>query len=136
MGNELKLEGGVPSGKLKAPPNNCIPRRAKMRMNRKRRNSKDMMERMELKRDITRFLKEDQYLVTLKILNSLKALNTERPKDPAKATILVQQTSKTLAKMTMQSNRLNDDSKYILGPRAYIRTTISVIKRPRKTNSV
>ena len=65
MGNELKLEGGVPSGKLKAPPNNCIPRRAKMRMNRKRRNSKDMMERMELKRDITRFLKEDQYLVTL-----------------------------------------------------------------------
>ena len=66
----MKLEGGVPSGKLKTPPNNCIPRRAKMRMNRKRRNSKDMMERMELKREITRFLKEDQYLVTLSEVKS------------------------------------------------------------------
>ena len=111
MEKVLKLAGGVPSGKLNAPPKSCIPNNANIKMNRKRRNRRDMIERMELKRDITRFLKEDQYLVTLKILNSLKALNTERPKDPAKATILVQQTSKTLAKMTIQSNRLKDDSK-------------------------
>ena len=37
------------------------------------------MERMELRREMTRFLSEDQYLVTLKILNSLNALSTDSP---------------------------------------------------------
>ena len=37
------------------------------------------MERMELRRDMTRFLSEDQYLVTLKILNRRNALKTESP---------------------------------------------------------
>jgi hypothetical protein len=28
--NELKFEGGVPSGKLKVPPKSCMPNRAKI----------------------------------------------------------------------------------------------------------
>jgi hypothetical protein len=58
----LKLAGGVPSGKLNAPPNNCIPNNAKIRMNRKSRNRRDMIERIELNSDITRFRNEAQYL--------------------------------------------------------------------------
>jgi hypothetical protein len=30
MENELKLEGGVPSGKLNVPPKSCIPNKAKI----------------------------------------------------------------------------------------------------------
>lgn len=60
----MKLVGGVPLAKLNCPPNNCIPRRAKMRMKRKRRNSREMIERMELRRDITRLRRDDQYLRT------------------------------------------------------------------------
>ena len=75
------------------------------------------------------------YFVTLKIRKSLKALRTDNPNDPANGTRLVQQTSMILPRITMQSKRLNADSKYILGPKAYIRTTISVTKRPRNTNS-
>ena len=62
MEKVLKLAGGVPSAKLNAPPNNCIPNNANIRMNRKRRNNRDMIERIELKSDITRFRNEDQYL--------------------------------------------------------------------------
>ena len=62
----LKLAGGVPSGKLNAPPKSCIPNNANIKMNRKRRNRRDMIERMELKRDITRFRNEDQYLKKIK----------------------------------------------------------------------
>ena len=62
MENELKLDEGVPSGKLKVPPNSCIPNRAKMRMKRKRSSSREMMDFMELSNEMTKFLKEDQYL--------------------------------------------------------------------------
>ena len=58
----MKLAGGVPSGKLNAPPNNCMPSNAKIKMKRKSRKRRDMIERMELKRDITRFRNDDQYL--------------------------------------------------------------------------
>ena len=58
----MKLEGGVPSSKLKAPPKSCMPRRAKIRMNRKRRKRRDKIDLMELKREMTKFLREDQYL--------------------------------------------------------------------------
>ena len=51
------------------------------------------------------------YFVTLKMRKSLKALRTDNPNDPAIGTRLVQQTSTTLPKMTIQSNRLNADSK-------------------------
>ena len=60
MEKELKLEGGVPSGKLKVPPNNCIPKRAKMRMNRKSKRSKDTIDFIELSRDTTRLRSDDQ----------------------------------------------------------------------------
>ena len=82
-----------------------------MRINRKRRNRSEMIERIELSKEMTRFRRDDQYFVTLKMRKSLRALKTDRPKEPACATMLVQHTSKTLAKMTIQSNRLNDDSK-------------------------
>lgn len=111
MPKELKLEGGVPSGKLKAPPKSCIPKSAKMRMKRPSRNSREMMERIELKREMTRLRREDQYLVTLKMRKSRRARRTERPKEPAWVAIFVQQTSKTLARITMQSKRLKEDSK-------------------------
>ena len=62
MENELKFEGGVPSGKLKVPPKSCMPSRAKMRMKRKRSNNRDMMDFMELSSDMTKFRKDDQYL--------------------------------------------------------------------------
>jgi hypothetical protein len=81
MGKESKLVGGVPSGLLKAPPNNCIPNSAKIRMNKNRRNNKDMMDRIELNSEITRFLKDDQYFVTLNILRRRRARKTERPND-------------------------------------------------------
>lgn len=64
IGKVLKLVGGVPSSKLNCPPNSCMPSSAKMRMKRKRRNSREMMDLIELRRDITRFLSDDQYLVT------------------------------------------------------------------------
>jgi hypothetical protein len=62
IGKLLKFAGGVPSGKLKAPPKSCMPKRAKMRIKRKSRNNNERMERIELKSEITRFLKDDQYL--------------------------------------------------------------------------
>ena len=58
----LKFAGGVPSWKFHSPPKSCMPKRAKMRMKRKRRNSRDMMERMELSREMTRLRRDDQYL--------------------------------------------------------------------------
>ena len=48
------------------PPNSCIPSRANTTMNRKRRNSRLMMDFMELMRDTTRFLREAQYLTERK----------------------------------------------------------------------
>lgn len=44
------------------PPKSCMPSRAKTTMKRKRRNSKLMMDFMELRSEMTRFLKEFQYL--------------------------------------------------------------------------
>lgn len=81
IGKESKLVGGVPSGILKAPPKSCIPSKAKIRMKRKSRKSREMMDLIELKSEITRFLKDDQYFVTLNILKSLRARRTERPNE-------------------------------------------------------
>lgn len=46
------------------PPKSCIPKSAKTTMNRKRRNSRLMMDFMELRRETTRFLRDAQYLPT------------------------------------------------------------------------
>jgi hypothetical protein len=59
---ESKFEVGVPSGKLSWPPKNCMPRRAKMKMKRKRSSSSDMMEDSAFIRAITRLRSGDQYL--------------------------------------------------------------------------
>jgi hypothetical protein len=133
MGNVLKLVGGVPSSKLNAPPNNCMPSSAKIRMNKNSRNNREMMDLIELSNDITRFLSDAQYFVTLKMRSSLKALSTERPNDPDLSSD--QTTSKIEPLMTTQSNLLNEDSKYILGPSAYIFTNISSMNSPKKTYS-
>lgn len=111
MEKELKFEGGVPSGKLNVPPKSCMPRRAKIRMKRKSSSRREMMDFIELSSEMTKFLKDDQYTVTLKILNSRRALRTDRPKDPALGLKWVHTTSKTLPEMTRQSKRLKDDSK-------------------------
>ena len=63
IGKLLKLAGGVPSGKLKAPPKSCIPNKAKIRMNKKSRKSRERIERIELSNEITKFRSEDQYLM-------------------------------------------------------------------------
>ena len=59
---ESKLEAGVPNSKLKVPPKSCIPRSAKIRMNKNRRRRSDTMDFSEAKRDTTKFLRDDQYL--------------------------------------------------------------------------
>lgn len=61
-----KLADGLPSRKLNAPPKSCMPSSAKISMKRKRRNSNEMIERIELSNDITRFLSDDQYLLDSK----------------------------------------------------------------------
>merc|ERR1719410_439006 len=80
-------------------------------MNRNRSSKSDTMDFREAKSDTTRLRSEDQYFVTLNILSSLKALNTESPKDPALGLKCVQITSNTLPLITRQSNLLKDDSK-------------------------
>lgn len=95
------------------PPKSCMPSRANTTMKRKSRNSKLMIDFIELRRDTTRLRKDAQYLmkkkktrgvcsacctfykynperrevkqlthlVTLKILNNLRARNTLMPND-------------------------------------------------------
>lgn len=60
MSKLLRL--GLWSEKLNFPPNTCMPRSEKMTMKRKRRRSREAMERTELRREATRLLKEVQYL--------------------------------------------------------------------------
>ncbi len=66
MEKELKLDGGVPSGKLKVPPKSCMPSSAKMRMKRKSSSSSEMIDFIELSSDTTRLRSDDQYTVTCK----------------------------------------------------------------------
>lgn len=109
MANVLKLASGVPLSKLNCPPNNCIPSRAVINMNKNSRNNKEMIDLIELSRDITRLRKEDQYFVTLNILRSRRALSTDKPKEPPLT--LDHITSKIEPVMTTQSKRLKADSK-------------------------
>lgn len=50
------------SSKSNLPPKSCMPSRAKTMMKRKRRRSREAMERTELSREATRLLKDVQYL--------------------------------------------------------------------------
>lgn len=82
IGNVLKLVAGVPSGKLNCPPKSCIPSKANIRMNKNSRNSNEIMDLMEFSSEMTRFLKEAQYFVTLNILSKRRARSTDKPKEP------------------------------------------------------
>lgn len=93
-----------------------------------------MMDLMELSNEMTRFLSDDQYFVTLNIRKSRSARNTDNPNEPPFTSDQI--TSKIDPLMTTQSKRLNEDSKYIRGPSAYILMNISHMKRPKKRNSV
>lgn len=64
IGKVLKFAWGVPPSKLNWPPKSCMPSRANIRMNKKSRNSNEMIDRIELSNDITKLRSEDQYLVT------------------------------------------------------------------------
>lgn len=92
-----------------------------------------MIDLIELSRDITKLRKDDQYFVTLNIRSNRRALNTDKPNDPPFTADHT--TSKIEPEITTQSKRLNADSKYILGPRAYILMNISIMKSPKNTNS-
>ena len=61
------------------------------------------MDLIDAKREMTKFLKDAQYLVTLNILNSLRARRTENPKDPP--LIDDQNTSKTLPVITLRREK-------------------------------
>ena len=79
VANLLKFCNGVPSGKLNlfdkknawvsneflgtySPPNNCMPSRANMRMNKNRRNSKLTIDRILLNNETTRLRRDAQCL--------------------------------------------------------------------------
>ena len=51
------------------------------------------------------------YTVTLKMRNSLRALRTDKPKEPDLGLKWVSTTSKTEPEITRQSKRLKEDSK-------------------------
>ena len=59
---ESKFDVGRPSGKLNFPPNNCIPSKAKMNMNRNKSNRSDRIDEMAFVKATTRLRSEDQYL--------------------------------------------------------------------------
>ena len=50
-----------------SPPNSCIPSSANIKINKKSKNRRLMIERIEFNKEMTRFLSEAQYLVTLKM---------------------------------------------------------------------
>lgn len=83
-------------------------------MNRNKRKSSEIIERIEFKSEITKFLNDDQYAVILKIRSKRSARNTDRPNESLLK--YVQTISNSDPKMTIQSKRLNADSKYFDGP--------------------
>ena len=73
---ESKFDVGVPSGKLSWPPKNCMPSRAKMNMNKKRRSRRDIMEERAFIRAITRLRSGDQYLKRLSQIRIVISIST------------------------------------------------------------
>lgn len=60
---QRKGEGGRKENSTDCPPKSCMPSRANTTMNRKSRNSKLMIDFIELRRDTTRLRKDAQYLM-------------------------------------------------------------------------
>lgn len=129
----------VEDKKTHCPPNNCMPSRAKTTMKRKSRNSKLIMDFIELSSDTTRFLKEFQYLqaqtheyskvfsqtwassthtvlmthlVTLKIRSSLSARRTLIPNE-APGFIAAQITSKILPIITCRHRLISAATSWV-----------------------
>lgn len=102
-------------------------------MNKNNRNNNDIIDLIEFNNEMTKFRSDDQYLVTLKMRNSRSARSTDKPNEPPLK--YVQRISNNDPNMTIQSNRLNADSKYLRGPSAYILMHISIMKSARNTYS-
>lgn len=73
-----------------------------------------MIERIEFNSEITKFLNDDQYAVILKMRSKRNARSTDNPNESVLK--CVHTISNNDPKITMQSKRLNDDSKYLWGP--------------------
>lgn len=82
-----------------SPPKSCIPSRANIKINKKSKNKRLIIERILFNSDITKFLSEAQYLVTLKIRNRRSDLSTDMPNDWS-GFIAVKTTSNTLPTIT------------------------------------
>lgn len=85
-------------------------------MNKNNRNNSDIIDRIEFNNEITRFRSDDQYAVILNIRKRRNARNTEKPNEPPLK--CVQMISNNEPNITIQSKRLNADSKYLCGPNA------------------
>lgn len=85
-------------------------------MNKNRRNNNEIIDRIEFSNEMTKFRSDDQYAVTLNIRSKRKARNTDKPNESLLK--CVHTISKSEPIMTMQSKRLNADSKYFGGPNA------------------
>ena len=64
-----KFDVGRPSGKLKLPPNSCIPNKANIKINRNNRRRRERMDDMAFVKATTRLRREDQYLKDIYFLN-------------------------------------------------------------------
>ncbi len=67
--------------KTYSPPNNCIPSKANISINKNSKKSKLRIERILFNNDMTKLRNEAQYLVTLNIRNNLRERITEMPND-------------------------------------------------------
>lgn len=83
-------------------------------MNKNRRKSNDKIDRIEFSNEITRFLNDDQYAVILNMRNKRSARSTDNPNESVVK--YVHTISKSDPNITIQSKRLNADSKYLCGP--------------------
>lgn len=77
-----------------------MPSNANMRINKKSKNKRLIIERILFNSDITKFLSDAQYLVTLNIRNKRNDLNTDIPNDWS-GFIAVNTTSNILPTITL-----------------------------------
>ena len=81
--------------------------------------------------EATRFEREAQYLVTLKIRNRRTQRKTEMP-NGSSTSADVRISSIIEPQTTKQSNMLNNETKYGWRPSAYIFKNISAVNRPNR----
>lgn len=97
---------------LNLPPNTCIPSKAKIIMNKKRRKRRDAIDWIELRRDATRFDSAFQYLVTLNTRSSRTHRSTETPIGGITC-VFTRAISTIELIVAKQSKRLNNETKYL-----------------------